>query len=261
MMNSIPPMGSPSAFPIVPARPQADLNGSIALPAANGARPAATSPIGDLNAGAATQLLVPLLQLVQTLLGGLGGLNNGAAANNQPPVPTAAATPSVAPAPATTTAPAPAAAPPANTVAALTSIPSVSTLGSLVQAADLVPAVQDLEAKGPLTIFAPSNEAFAKLDPALVEKLKKPENKDALQSILKYHISATPGGLNTNGSVVDSLNHEDGVRVFGKPDHPQVLNGDKVIGASAPIKLGNGTTIVPINDVLIPPNFNPATLK
>lgn len=62
---------------------------------------------------------------------------------------------------------------------------SFSTLVAAVQAAGLVEA---LNGDGPFTIFAPTNEAFAKLPAGTVESLLKPENKAKLQAILKYHV-------------------------------------------------------------------------
>src|SRR5690606_4812063 len=47
-----------------------------------------------------------------------------------------------------------------------------------------------LTSEGPFTVFAPTNDAFAKLPAGTVETLVKPENKTTLQSILKYHVIA-----------------------------------------------------------------------
>jgi len=62
---------------------------------------------------------------------------------------------------------------------------SFSTLVAAVKAAGLV---DTLKGKGPFTVFAPSNEAFAKLPPGTVANLLKPENKDQLAAILAYHV-------------------------------------------------------------------------
>ena len=56
-----------------------------------------------------------------------------------------------------------------------------STLVGLLQAADLV---DTLSGPGPFTVFAPTNDAFAKIDAATLESLAKPENKDQLTAIL-----------------------------------------------------------------------------
>src|SRR6202021_2679802 len=65
-----------------------------------------------------------------------------------------------------------------------------TTLVAAVKAAGLV---DTLEGKGPFTVFAPTNEAFAKLPPGTVDTLLKPENKAMLTKILTYHV--VPGRL------------------------------------------------------------------
>ncbi len=62
---------------------------------------------------------------------------------------------------------------------------SFKTLVAAVQAAGLVEA---LKSDGPLTVFAPTDEAFSKLPAGTVESLLKPENKDKLTAILTYHV-------------------------------------------------------------------------
>jgi uncharacterized surface protein with fasciclin (FAS1) repeats len=62
-----------------------------------------------------------------------------------------------------------------------------TTLVAAVKAAGLVPT---LESAGPFTVFAPTNEAFAKLPAGTVDTLLKPENKDKLKSVLTYHVVA-----------------------------------------------------------------------
>ncbi len=62
-----------------------------------------------------------------------------------------------------------------------------TTLVAAVKAAGLV---ETLKGKGPFTVFAPTNEAFAKLPAGTVETLIKPENKAMLTSILTYHVVA-----------------------------------------------------------------------
>ncbi len=59
------------------------------------------------------------------------------------------------------------------------------TLVAAVKAADLV---DTLKGDGPFTVFAPTDEAFAKLPAGTVENLLKPENKDQLIAILTYHV-------------------------------------------------------------------------
>jgi uncharacterized surface protein with fasciclin (FAS1) repeats len=62
-----------------------------------------------------------------------------------------------------------------------------TTLVAAVKAAGLV---ETLEGPGPFTVFAPTNEAFAKLPAGTIENLLKPENKETLTKILTYHVVA-----------------------------------------------------------------------
>lgn len=67
---------------------------------------------------------------------------------------------------------------------------SFNTLAAALQAADLVDA---LKAEGPYTVFAPTDEAFAKLPEGTLDTLLKPENKDQLKAVLLYHV--VPGKI------------------------------------------------------------------
>ncbi len=62
---------------------------------------------------------------------------------------------------------------------------SFGTLVTALQAADLV---DTLKGKGPFTVFAPTDEAFAKLPEGTLDNLLKPENKEKLKGILTYHV-------------------------------------------------------------------------
>jgi uncharacterized surface protein with fasciclin (FAS1) repeats len=62
-----------------------------------------------------------------------------------------------------------------------------TTLVAAVKAAGLV---ETLEGKGPFTVFAPTNSAFAKLPAGTVDNLVRPENKSTLAKILTYHVIA-----------------------------------------------------------------------
>jgi uncharacterized surface protein with fasciclin (FAS1) repeats len=95
-----------------------------------------------------------------------------------------------------------------------------NTLVAAVKAAGLVEA---LNGKGPLTVFAPTDEAFAALPKGTVESLLKPENKDKLVAILKYHVVSgsypaakvlTSDSLKTlQGSKLTVVQNKDGVMV------------------------------------------------
>lgn len=74
-----------------------------------------------------------------------------------------------------------------NIVANASAAPNLSTLVAAVKAAGLV---ETLQGAGPFTVFAPTNDAFAKLPAGAVEGLLKPEMKDALTGVLTYHVVA-----------------------------------------------------------------------
>lgn len=75
----------------------------------------------------------------------------------------------------------------ADIIGIATSSEDFSTLVAAVTAADLV---ETLQSAGPFTVFAPTNDAFAKLPAGTVETLVKPENKAKLTNILTYHVIA-----------------------------------------------------------------------
>ncbi len=75
----------------------------------------------------------------------------------------------------------------ADIVAVASANGSFKTLVAAVKAAGLV---ETLQGKGPFTVFAPTDAAFAKLPAGTVESLLKPENKEKLVAILTYHVVA-----------------------------------------------------------------------
>ncbi|MFN0192107.1 MAG: fasciclin domain-containing protein [Aestuariivirga sp.] len=99
---------------------------------------------------------------------------------------------------------------------------SFKTLVAAVQAAGLV---ETLKGPGPFTVFAPTDEAFAKLPAGTVEDLLKPENKEKLTAILTYHVvpgkvmAADVAGKETMAKSVQGseikVNGTDGVMVDG----------------------------------------------
>ena len=99
-----------------------------------------------------------------------------------------------------------------------------STLVAAVKAADLVGT---LNSEGPFTVFAPTNEAFAKLPAGTVESLLKAENKGTLTSILTYHVVA---GKFMASDVVKAMKDNNGKFVI------TTVNGEKL---TAHIKDGN----------------------
>ena len=95
---------------------------------------------------------------------------------------------------------------PANIVETAVAAGQFKTLAAALEAAGLIDA---LTGKGPFTVFAPTDEAFAKLPAGTVESLLKPENKEKLKSILLYHV--VPGNVTAkqvmklNGRTVKTL--------------------------------------------------------
>ncbi len=79
-----------------------------------------------------------------------------------------------------------------------------STLVVAVKAAGLV---ETLSGDGPFTVFAPTNDAFAKLPEGTVESLLTPEGKDQLTSILTYHVVS---GKFEAAAVIEAINGNDG---------------------------------------------------
>ena len=76
---------------------------------------------------------------------------------------------------------------PGDIVAVASGAGKFKTLVAAIKAAGLV---ETLQGKGPFTVFAPTDEAFAKLPAGTVEDLLKPENKEKLVAILTYHVIA-----------------------------------------------------------------------
>ena len=126
---------------------------------------------------------------------------------------------------------------------------SFKTLVAAVKAADLV---DTLKGEGPFTVLAPTDEAFAKLPEGTVESLLKPENKDKLIAILKYHV--IPG--KALAADVIKLDGQDVKTVEGAmvkvavKDGCVTINNAKVIKAD--IETTNGVIHV-IDTVILPP--------
>ena len=72
-----------------------------------------------------------------------------------------------------------------DVVAVATGAGNFKTLVAAIKAGGLVPTLQGA---GPFTVFAPTDEAFAKLPPGTVDDLLKPENKEKLVALLTYHV-------------------------------------------------------------------------
>jgi uncharacterized surface protein with fasciclin (FAS1) repeats len=123
----------------------------------------------------------------------------------------------------------------------------VSTLVAAIKAADLV---EPLKGKGPFTVFAPTNAAFAKLPAGTVETLLKPENKEKLKAILLYHVHAGDAVMAKDVKTM-SLSTLNGKPLAVKADGTGVMVNDaKVIKTD--VVASNGI-IHWVDTVILPP--------
>jgi hypothetical protein len=116
------------------------------------------------------------------------------------------------------------------------------TLLAAVKAAGLVDA---LKSKGPLTVFAPNDEAFAKVPKSALEELLKPENLETLKTVLSYHVVAGRVLLGAQ-----SLTTLEGRPLAIKTAGVFEVSGAKVVATD--IVASNGVIHV-LDTVLIPP--------
>ncbi|RLD29938.1 MAG: fasciclin domain-containing protein [Bacteroidetes bacterium] len=125
--------------------------------------------------------------------------------------------------------------------------PDHTTLVAAVQAADLENALVNA---GPLMVFAPTNAAFDALPEGTVETLLKPENKNTLADILKYHV--TPGNYSKDFlKKFKKLGQANNQYVTVEVEGDDVfVGGAKILGS---VKAGNGIVHV-IDKVMLPPS-------
>jgi len=122
---------------------------------------------------------------------------------------------------------------------------SFKTLAAALKAAGLV---EPLKGEGPFTVFAPTDEAFAKLPAGTLETLLEPQNKEKLAGILKYHVVAG----NVKAADVVKLKHAEtlqGQKVKINAADGVKINDAKVVKAD--IACTNGVIHV-IDTVLLP---------
>ena len=111
----------------------------------------------------------------------------------------------------------------------------LSTLVTALQAAELAQMMK--EDAGPFTVFAPTNDAFAKVPKATLDNLLKAENKSQLQSVLKYHVVQ---GQITAEKLAQSIKDNKGTFKFNTVEGAELtamMMGDKIV-----LKDGNGKT-------------------
>lgn len=126
-----------------------------------------------------------------------------------------------------------------------------TTLVAAVKAADYVISLKN---PGPLTVFAPTDAAFAKLPKGTVEDLVKPENKGKLEKLLQYHV--TPSTYETKWMKDgQKLGQANGAKVtLGVKNGKYTVNGANIL---ASVRASNGIVHV-IDAVLLPPAPAPA---
>ena len=123
------------------------------------------------------------------------------------------------------------------------------SFNTLIAAAKAAGLVEALKGDGPITVFAPTDDAFAKLPEGTVENLLKPENKDKLKSILLYHVVA--GNIMAETAV--TLNSAKTLQgsSFGIMFDGKTLKVDDAAVIQADIKASNGVIHV-IDSVILP---------
>jgi len=123
---------------------------------------------------------------------------------------------------------------------------SFKTLAAALEAADLI---ETLKGKGPFTVFAPTDEAFAKLPKGTVEDLLKPENKEKLVGILTYHVVA--------GRVMaaDVVKLTEATTVQGSKVKIKVSDGKVTVDAANVVKtdIGCSNGVIHVIDAVILP--------
>ncbi len=121
-----------------------------------------------------------------------------------------------------------------------------STLVTAVKAAELVDVLSN---PGPFTVFAPTNQAFAKLPAGTVEDLLKAENKEKLQNILEYHVfvGVLKPNMLTDGRDLGQANGDHAT--IAVKNGKTTINGATVL---ASVPAANGIVHV-IDSVLLPP--------
>lgn len=122
------------------------------------------------------------------------------------------------------------------------------TLAAALGAAGLV---ETLKGEGPFTVFAPTDDAFAKLPEGTVENLLKPENKDQLTAVLTYHV--VPGKVMAADVVkISEAETVNGAKINVKVDGNTVMINDATV-TTADVEASNGVIHI-IDSVLLPPS-------
>lgn len=127
---------------------------------------------------------------------------------------------------------------------------SRSDLSTLVAAVKAAGLVETLQGKGPYTVFAPTNTAFAALPEGTVASLLKPENKAELVKILTYHV--VPGRVEANDLSSGRISSVQGGKISVNVSSGAVRVNDALV-VSADNRALNGVVHI-IDRVILPPN-------
>jgi uncharacterized surface protein with fasciclin (FAS1) repeats len=136
--------------------------------------------------------------------------------------------------------------------------PQASTLVSALTAAGLV---ETLNGAGPFTVFAPTNDAFAKVDKATLDGLLKPESKAKLGEILKYHVVS---GNVKSGDIAQLITAGKGtatIKTLNGESLKASMSGDKIVltdakGGKSTVTgadmIGSNGTVHAVDTVVMP---------
>ena len=130
--------------------------------------------------------------------------------------------------------------------------PDFETLVAAVTAADLV---ETLSGDGPFTVFAPTDDAFDALPEGLLDALLLPENKDALTSILTYHVVS--GEVMAADVTAGDVETVEGSTIAITTDGGDMVNDANVV--TTDVDASNGVIHV-IDKVIVPPTVGAAAL-
>lgn len=127
---------------------------------------------------------------------------------------------------------------------------SAGTFQTLIAAAEAAGLVDALKGDGPLTVFAPTDEAFGALPAGTIESLLKPENKEKLATILKYHVIAgkVGSGALADGARLETLAGIDAV--ISQSEKGFNIENARIVATD--IDASNGVVHV-IDRVILPP--------
>jgi len=137
--------------------------------------------------------------------------------------------------------------------------PINKTLVAAVKAGGLV---DTLNSPGPFTVFAPTDDAFAKLPAGTVDSLVKPENKDALDKILTYHVVAGKVSSKQLAAMIKKGGGKATIKTVQGEDLIVTMSGDKIMLTDAKGGMATVTTadvfqsngVIHIIDTVLMPN-------